>query len=114
MSPKNQYRPLHDVELMSPNGLFAEEDYLVVGSWGIPTGGFATTTAGHLKAVTYADKKITSLGKNIPLGNLDGVESDGAGGYYVTDWMAGILFYFDADGNAQINLKNVIVKKIII
>jgi hypothetical protein len=29
------------------------------------------------------------------------VESDGAGGYYVTDWMAGKLFYFDADGNAQ-------------
>ncbi|OAD19493.1 periplasmic ATP/GTP-binding protein [Candidatus Thiomargarita nelsonii] len=92
---------LHDVELMSPNGLFAEEDHLVVGSWGFPTGGFATTTAGHLKAVTYADKKITSLGEDIPVGNLDGVESDGAGGYYVTDWMAGKLFYFDADGNAQ-------------
>jgi sugar lactone lactonase YvrE len=92
---------LHDAELMSPNGLLAEDDRLVVGSWGITSGGFATTTAGHLKAVSYADKKITSLGEGKPVGNLDGVESDGAKGYYVTDWMAGKLFHFEADGKAQ-------------
>jgi sugar lactone lactonase YvrE len=92
---------LHDAELMSPNGLFAEEDRLIIGSWGIPTGEFATTTAGHLKAVTYSDKKITSLGKGRPIGNIDGVESDGIGSYYVTDWITGKLFYIDTDGKAQ-------------
>jgi sugar lactone lactonase YvrE len=93
---------LHDADLMNPNGLLAEENRLVVGSWGIfIKGGFATTTAGHLKAVSYADKKITSLGDAKPVGNIDGVESDGASGYYVTDWMVGKLFHLNVAGKAQ-------------
>lgn len=92
---------LRDAELMNPNGLFAEENRLVVGSWGIIKEGFSTSTAGHLKAVSYTDKTITSLGDGQPVGNLDGVESDGDRGYYVTDWMAGKLFHFDATGKVQ-------------
>lgn len=92
---------LHDTQLMSPNGLLAEENRLIVASWGITSDGFATTTAGHLKAVSFADKKITSLGDGKPVGNLDGVESDGASGYYVTDSMAGKLFHFDAAGKGE-------------
>ena len=92
---------LHDDDLISPNGLVAEDTRLIVGTWGIMTDGFATSTAGHLKAVNYTDKKITSLGSGEPVGNLDGVASDGAKGYYVTDWMLGKVFHFDADGKAQ-------------
>ncbi len=93
---------LHDAHLMSPNGLLAEENRLVVGSWGKTSGGFETTIAGHLKTVNYVDKQIISLGNGQPVGHLDGVESDGANGYYVTDWMAGQLFYFDAHGKVKI------------
>ena len=93
---------LQDASLMNPNGLLAEEKRLVIGSWGIMKGGFATTTAGHLQTVDYANKKITSLGNDQPVGNLDGLESDGASGYYVTDWMVGKLFHFDAAGKAQL------------
>ncbi len=92
---------LQDAGLMNPNGLLAEENRLVVGSWGVMTDGFATKTPGYLQAVDYANKKITPIGDNQPVGNLDGVESDGENGYYVSDWMAGKLFHFNAAGQAQ-------------
>jgi len=89
---------LRDAELMNPNGLLAEKRGIIVGSWGIITEGFATSTTGHLKLISYIDKTITSLGNGEPIGNLDGVEADGTGGYYVTDWMAGKLFHFAQQG----------------
>ncbi len=93
---------LQNAALINPNGLLAEEKRLVVGSWGVMTDGFNTKTPGHLLAVDYASKKITPIGDGKPVGNLDGVESDGASGYYVTDWMAGKLFHFDATGKVQL------------
>jgi len=92
---------LHHPQLMSPNGLLAETDRLVLGSWGIRSQGLTTSTGGYLQTIRYRDKKITSLGEAKPLGNLDGVASDGQGGYYVSDFMAGKLFYFKAAGQAQ-------------
>ncbi len=89
-------------DLLSPNGLLAEDQRLVIASWGIRTQGFETTTAGHLKMVTFADQKIASLGADKPVGNLDGLEADGTGGYYATDWMVGKLFHLDAKGNAHL------------
>lgn len=91
-------RWLHNKALLSPNGLLAEKDRLVVGAWGVRKEGFATTTAGHLMAVSLNDKSITPIGAGAPVGNLDGVESDGRGNYYVTDWMAGAVLRIDAQG----------------
>ncbi len=39
-----------------------------------------------------------------PLGNLDGVERDGAGGYVVTDWRAGKVFHVSKSGEAKLVL----------
>ncbi len=86
---------LHASELESPNGLFAEETRLVVGTWGVRTDGFNTSSAGHLKAVDYTSKKVETLSGEKPVGHLDGVMSDGAKGYLATDWMAGKLFQVD-------------------
>lgn len=86
----------------NPNGVLATEDGLVIGSWGVMTGeGFATDPDGHLKMVSYDDKSVTSIGSGEPVGNLDGVEPDGSGGYYVTDWVNGALLHFDAEGNHE-------------
>ena len=86
----------------NPNGVLATEDGLVVASWGVMTGeGFSTDPAGHLKMVSYDDQSVSSIGSGEPVGNLDGVEPDGEGGYYVTDWVNGALFHFDAEGNHQ-------------
>lgn len=92
---------LETSELESPNGLFAQKDNLVLGAWGVMTDGFATKIPGHLKLITYKDKKVSSLGSGSPTGNLDGVESDDNGNYYVTDWMAGKLLLINQNGTAN-------------
>lgn len=92
---------VQSAQLIGPNGLFAEKKALIFGGWGVITDGFNTSTAGHLKKINYVDKEITSLGEKKPIGNLDGVVATGQGGYYVTDFMAGKLFQFDAQGHAS-------------
>lgn len=91
---------LHDDQLEQPNGLLVEGDNLIVGSWGVMTDGFATKTAGHLKTVNLNSKEINSLGDKTPAGNLDGVEADGKGNYFVTDWMQGKLLHITPKGEA--------------
>ena len=96
---------LDDKGLECPNGLFAEENRLVVGAWGEITQGFNTKTPGRLKYVLYDTKEIKVIGKDEPLGHLDGVESDGASGYYVSDWMLGKIFHVDGEGTPHIILE---------
>ncbi len=87
--------------LEAPNGLHVEGQNMIVASWGFPTDGFNTEVPGHLKTVSLIDKKIKSLGNGKPVGNLDGVEADGNGGYYVTDWINGRLLTIRPDGEAE-------------
>jgi sugar lactone lactonase YvrE len=87
-------------QLENPNGLLAEEDRILVAAWGIMTDGFKTEIPGHLKSVNYDDKTIKSLGNGTPVGNLDGIENNGNGDYYVTDWMIGKLFLISPSGAA--------------
>ena len=93
---------LQDEALENPNGLLAEQDRLVVAAWGKPKEDFSTDVPGHLKAVDYASKSIESIGPGEPIGNLDGVEPDGQGGYLVTDWFSGGLYNISADGKAEL------------
>lgn len=92
---------VEDEALEQPNGLLAEDDRIVVGSWGVMTDGFATQTPGHLKTVDLESGEVASLGDGTPVGNLDGVEPDGEGGYLVTDWMAGALLRIDPEGKFE-------------
>lgn len=95
-----------DDRLAAPNGLYAEKDELIVATWGELSGqGFNTTVAGHLFTISLADKTIVSLGQGKPLGNLDGVEADGLGGYFVTDWVAGTLLRIKRDGTSEVMLR---------
>jgi sugar lactone lactonase YvrE len=87
--------------LEAPNGLLVQGDQLIVGAWGVMTEGFNTDIPGHLKTVSLADKTIRSMGDGSSIGNLDGVEADPRGGYYVTDWKAGKLLHVDTSGKAE-------------
>lgn len=82
---------VQDESLEFPNGLLVENEHLLVASWGVMTDGFATQVAGHLKQIDLKTKQIDDHGSTQPIGNLDGLELDGEGGYLVTDWMAGKL-----------------------
>lgn len=95
---------LKDDALQFPNGLHAEQGRLVVGAWGVITEGFNTKIPGHLKTVAFQDKRVTGLGPGTPVGNLDGVEADGRGAYYVTDWVAGKLLRIHPSGEAELLL----------
>src|SRR5688572_29013216 len=79
---------VQDAALENPNGLFPEAGRLVVGSWGVMADDFSTKVPGHMKTVDLATKEIKPLGSAEPVGNLDGVEGYGAGGYLATDWMS--------------------------
>ena len=91
---------LEDEALGNPNGVLAESDRLLIAAWGKPKEDFSTDVPGHLKAIDYETKEIQNLGDE-PVGNLDGLEADGQGGYSVTDWLSGSLYTFDADGKAE-------------
>jgi len=91
---------LSDDKLEQPNGLLVEGNNLIVGSWGVMTDGFATDIAGHIKTIDLSSKKIESLGDKAPAGNLDGVEADGKGNYFVTDWMQGKLLHIMPSGKS--------------
>ena len=89
---------LYSPELQAPNGLHYEKGQLIVGSWGHPTDGWEAAEVGHLKTISLKTKKIKSLGSGKAVGNLDGVESDGKGAYYVADWVGGKLLHIQRNG----------------
>ena len=93
---------LYSPKLEAPNGLHYEKGQIIVGSWGHPTDGFAPAVVGHLKTIALKNKEIKSLGNANPVGTLDGVESDGNGGYFVADWVGGNLLHIKADGNFKV------------
>ncbi len=88
-------------ELESPNGLDVVGEDVILGAWGKMTDGFATDIPGHLKRISIKDKSITSIGDGAAVGNLDGVEVDKKGNFYVTDWMNGKLFYITNTGDVS-------------
>lgn len=93
---------IHDTKLENPNGIIVEDNKLIVASYGKNIKkDFSTDVTGHLKAINFVDKSINSIGKGNPIGNLDGLESDGNGNYYATDWMDGSLLFIKSDGNFQ-------------
>jgi len=96
---------LRNEQLEAPNGLLVEDKQLIVASWGHMIDGFVTAVPGHLKTIDIKTKKITSLGDQTPVGNLDGIEADGQGNYYVTDWMNGRLIHIQASGISKTLLK---------
>ena len=82
----------------APNGLLVEGERLIVACWSWSQDEFEPNLAGHLKSVDLKSRKVSDLGKAREIGRLDGIESDGRGGWFVTDWVAGVLFHVDTAG----------------
>ncbi len=87
-------------QLEHPNGLLVEGDSLVVAAWGKPEPDFSTKVPGRLYRLDIATGAKTLITPS-PLGNLDGLESDGRGGYLVSDWMSGRIYRIARDGTVR-------------
>ena len=89
---------------LAPNGIHIDNDEgnLIVGSWGAVMEGWGTPELkGSLKSINIHTKKIKDLGKK-PIGNLDGIESDGKGAYFVTDWTGAKLYRIKKNGKFKV------------
>jgi sugar lactone lactonase YvrE len=91
---------LESDKLESPNGLLIDNGRLVIGAWGLTTD-FTTKVPGRLLAIDLATKKLSPISLQ-PVGNLDGVEPDGSGGYFVSDWNAGTVMHLPARGRQKL------------
>ena len=93
---------LEGAELLEhPNGLLVDGDRLIVGGWGSqPKADFSTDVPGRLFAIDLKTKAKTAITAN-PFANIDGVESDGRGGYVVTDYLKGQIIRVSANGDSQ-------------
>jgi len=86
--------------LDSPNGLLATNGQLLIAGWGKELdASFGVKKPGRLLSFDLMTKKVTAITAE-PTGNLDGLELDGKGGYFVTDWIAGKIFHITAKGAA--------------
>jgi hypothetical protein len=93
---------LEDEALSHPNGLEVEGGKLLVAAWGKDIqDDFTTKEPGRLLSVDLETKEITPVGDGPGVGNLDGIEPDGAGGWLSTDWIGGRLLRIGSDGKAQ-------------
>lgn len=85
-------------ELEHPNGILFHEGHLILGGWAAKVDeNFKTLTPGRLLSLDVTSKEITPITPE-PTGNLDGIEIDGRGGYFVTDWFAGKVLHISGSG----------------
>lgn len=87
---------LESEKLEAPDGLYMDNDKLIVASWGVLSkpGTFETSKLGDLISVDLKTKKITTLITEV--GNLEGITKAGKF-YYITDWSAGKLLKVDTE-----------------
>ncbi len=89
-------------DLEFPNGLLVDGNTLIVGGWGSqPKADFSTDVPGHLFAYDMKTKKKTLITPK-PTANIDGLESDGKGGYLATDYVAGKLLHILPNGETTV------------
>jgi len=81
-------------KLEHPNGLLVHAGKLILGAWG------TSEQKGRLLSLDLKTGKVTPITKK-PVGNLDGVEVDGHGGYLVSDWLAGAVFHITGNGKVR-------------
>jgi outer membrane protein assembly factor BamB len=86
-------------QLEYPNGLLVDGNRLVVGSWGKPEADFSTKVPGRLYTLDLTTKQKTLITPK-PFGNIDGLESDGRGGYLVSDYLKGKILRVSPTGES--------------
>jgi hypothetical protein len=92
----------------TPNGVLVDGNRLIVGSigrgaFGPPPAGGGRGSAppgGHLFAFDLTTKQRSVLTQD-PVGGIDGIESDGRGGYILTDVFGSRIVHVSSSGTAR-------------
>lgn len=89
--------------LETPDGLYMDDDELIVVSWGplSEPGTFNTSKLGGILSIDLASKEIKTLVPEV--GNLEGITKVGKY-YYITDWAAGSLLKVDPKKGKVVDL----------
>lgn len=100
---------LESAELNSPNGLWADNDYLYVASWGKnPKADFTTDTTGNIKKISLKTKKIETLDQGARWNNMDGIARYGRDKWLISDFIKGEVLLINKTGQIE---KTIISKK---
>jgi hypothetical protein len=78
----------------NPNGCLVHEGKLLVGGFG---SGGDNPVLGHLFVLDPKTKEKTLLTKET-VAHIDGLESDGQGGFVISDWLLGKVSHIGKDG----------------
>lgn len=81
-------------KLISPNGIFPEADGIVLTA--CPDENVKKSFLKRKLLKVSLNNRVTWLPKQKILLNIDGIEGDGNGGYFVTTWTEGTLFHYTA------------------
>jgi hypothetical protein len=86
----------------TPNGVLVDGNRLIVGTMGAPgaRGAQNPPSGGRLIAFDLRTKARTEITPQ-PIGGIDGIESDGRGGFLVTDVFGMRLLHVSASGTAR-------------
>jgi hypothetical protein len=87
----------------TPNGVLVDGNRLIVGTMGAPAARGAQgapSSGGRLIAFDLKTKAKTDITPQ-PIGGIDGIESDGRGGFLVTDVFGMRLLHVSASGAAR-------------
>ncbi|NQZ91047.1 MAG: ATP/GTP-binding protein [Moritella sp.] len=89
-----QFEPwFKSTALPHPNGLYAQQGELLVGSWGKGMNSdFSTAELGSLLRLNIDEQQLSTVPTGYKLGNLDGVIVTADKSIYVSDWLSGELF----------------------
>lgn len=80
-------------ELEKPNGLLITPEFILVAAWG-------ENKNGNLLKIDRNTKEISRISKE-GIGNLDGIQRNQSGEYYISDWNSGKIYTIDMEGNLK-------------
>ena len=94
---------LNEKLLANPNGLYIENESLIMAAADVDAA--EPGSSRYLQKVSLKSKKIKALADKKFAGNLDAIEAEMSGGYFLTDWKAGKVIHFSKANGARVLLE---------
>lgn len=89
-----------DANLVSPNGLYVLENKLVIAASDMEA--LQPYTSRYVQILDLNEKTLSLFSDRTSMGSLDGVEPDGQGGFFLSDWGTGLMLHTSA--TAEVSL----------